>query len=374
MPSVGFVGTYPPTRCGIATFTAALRRSMSLPVSGVVASVDREADRVRHEVAALLVAGSRASLARAAAMLNRWDVALIQHEFGIYGGPDGSEVVELVRALHVPILVVLHTALRAPTSNQRAIVEELTARAELVVVQSDAARQCLHAAHEVDGSRVRVVPHGATINVADAPRPPLGGRGPLILTWGLLGPSKGIEFGLEALARLRDLDPRPRYLVLGETHPHVSEREGESYRQALLRRTRELGLEPMVEFDARYLETRSVLARVRAADVVLLPYRSHDQVVSGVLVEAIASGKPVIATAFPHARELLGQGSGILVPHDDADAIAAALRRVLGDSDLRARMAASARAQAAEFDWSAVGRRYRQLVATIARRGGEGRG
>jgi glycosyltransferase involved in cell wall biosynthesis len=187
-----------------------------------------------------------------------------------------------------------------------------------------------------------------------------------VLTWGLLSRSKGIEFGIEALPLLRDLDPAPRYVVHGRTHPRVLEHEGEAYRASLQQEALDLGVADMVEFDDRYVDTASVMAWIREADVVLMPYRSRDQVVSGVLVEAIASGKPVVATRFPHAEELLVEGSGILVPHDDPRAIAAALRQLLTDADLRTRMAGVARRQAPFLAWENVGRTYRQLAARVA--------
>ncbi len=140
---------------------------------------------------------------------------------------------------------------------------------------------------------------------------------PTILTWGLLGPGKGIEWAIDALAELVDLDPTPRYLVMGETHPRVVNREGEAYRSALQARAASRGIGHLVEFDARYLDLAALGRVVQEADVVLLPYDSREQVTSGVLVEALAAGKPVIATGFPHAVELLGGGAGLIVPHGD---------------------------------------------------------
>ena len=366
-PSVGFVSTYPPTKCGIATFTASLREAMALRRSGVVASVDVPGvARFGGEVVAELVSGSRSSLARAAAALDRFDVAIVQHEFGIYGGRHGQEVVDLADALACPVIVVLHTVLRSPSVEQRSIVEQLAERAALVVVQSSVARARLLDAHAVPPERVRVVPHGAPPNFSPHDGRIIPGRRPVVLSWGLLSSGKGIEFGIDAMALLHDLDPSPRYVVHGETHPRVFEREGDAYRELLEERVRRRGLEDVVEFDDGYLGTASVPASIRAADVVLLPYRSRDQAVSGVLVEAIASGKPVVATGFPHARELLARGSGIVVPHDDSAAIAEALRDVLRDPERRARMAAAARARAPALFWGNVGGTYRELAALAA--------
>jgi len=365
--SAGFVGTYPPTRCGIATFGHALREAMAPARSGVVACVDAgERTRFGPEVVAELVRGSPSSIAAAGDLLDQFDVAIVQHEFGIYGGDDGDEVVDLVHAIHVPTLLVLHTALRAPSANQRAIIEELADRADAIVVQSHAARAQLLDAHDVDATSVHVIPHGARLNLLAAPRAADATRRPIVLTWGLLSRDKGIDVALAALARLRDLDPHPRYLVHGGTHPRVVEREGEAYRESLVEEARALQISDLVEFDERYLGTASVLAWARKADLVLLPYRSRDQVVSGVLVEALASGKPVIATRFPHAEELLAGGAGILVPHDDPEALAAALRRLLTDVALRERMAMAARRKAPELAWRSVGQRYLRLAAAAS--------
>ena len=365
-PSVAFVGTYPPTRCGIATFTVSLRRAMALRRTAVIACVDEPGAVGRGpEVLAELVRGSAVSLDEAAAALDPFDVVILQHEFGIYGGEDGSEVVDLVRRLDAPLLVVLHTVPRRPTPGQRAIVEELAAAAEIIVVQSEAARSRLLETHREAFDVVRVVPHGAPRNFSVS-IVGTSSRRPVVLSWGLLGRDKGIEFGIEAMASLGDLEPAPRYVVHGRTHPRLVEHEGEAYRETLIAQARALNVDNLVEFHDEYVDTSSVLAWIRESDVVLLPYRSRDQVVSGVLVEAIASGKPVVATRFPHALELLGEGSGLLVPHEDSEAVAAALRTLLTDPAAAARAAALARRQAPPLYWENVGRVYRGLAASLA--------
>ncbi|HVV57326.1 MAG TPA: glycosyltransferase [Gaiellaceae bacterium] len=366
---VGFVGTYPPTRCGIATFTASLAGAMADAGCriGVVACAEAGQPLVRSaEVVAQLVPGSVEARSAAVAALDGFDVAVVQHEFGIYGGEEGSEVVDLLRGLSVPSIVVLHTVLRRPTPAQRRIVEELGRVADRLVVQSAAARARLLEQYLVEAEKVWMIPHGARPNLAGERQRPAGAA-PLVLTWGLLGRDKGIEWGIEAIARLGDLDPAPRYLVVGQTHPKVLERLGEEYRESLRARAAALGVGAQVEFDDGYHDTRSLLRRVREADVVLLPYRSREQVVSGVLVEALASGKPVVATRFPHAEELLAGGAGLLVPHEDSDAIAQALRRLFTDDELAARAAAAARREARMLAWSSVGARYVELAAALVR-------
>jgi len=371
--SIGFVGTYPPTKCGIATFTAALSRAMVPDGSShraiIVNCTDRPGTSPQApEVVAELVQGSSASRTAAAAALAGVDVVVLQHEFGIFGGEDGNEVIDFVEQLTVPVIAVLHTVPRRPSHGQRVVVERLAQLADRVVVQSAAARARLLEMHMIEPERVSVIPHGATANLSVDVQAPDPARSPIVLTWGLIGPSKGIEWGIEAMALLRDLDPQPRYVIAGQTHPRILETVGEEYRDSLVARAVELGVDHMVEFDNSYCDAAAILARIRDADVVLLPYLSREQVVSGVLVEAIASGKPVVSTRFPHAAELLRPGSGILVHHEDAEGIAAALRGLFTDPALAAQTGAVAREQAPSLFWENVGKTYLLLANEVAGR------
>ena len=186
-----------------------------------------------------------------------------------------------------------------------------------------------------------------------------------MLTGGLIGPGKGLEMAIEAFADLKDAHPVPRYIILGETHPKVQASQGNAYLNGLISRANDLGLGDIVEFDTRYLDVDALVLAVRQADVVVLPYSSTEQVTSGVLVEAIAAGKPIIATAFPHAIELLGSGAGIVVPHGDPAALTAALRRVLTDPATAAGMAKEARRIATALYWPAIVHRYEQTAIEL---------
>ena len=370
-PKIGLIGTYPPTRCGIATFNASLADAIRTAAPecriGVVACVDGEPpSRDSRDVVTELVSGSADARAQAVAALDDFDVAIVQHEFGIYGGADGSEVVSLLRELRVPSVVVLHTVLRRPTPEQRRIVEQIGRLADYLIVQSAAARARLLEQYAVESTRVRTIPHGARLNLAAAAGHDAGAP-PIVLTWGLLSAGKGIECGIDALAMLSDLRPAPRYVVMGQTHPKVLELNGEEYRESLRRRAGALGVADRVELDGAYRDTESLLRRIRDASVVLLPYHSREQVVSGVLVEALASGKPVVASRFPHAEELLAGGAGLLVPHEDACAIADALRRLLADEPYAARAAEAARRVGEQLSWESVGARYLELAAELVR-------
>jgi len=207
-----------------------------------------------------------------------------------------------------------------------------------------------------------MIPHGAAV-AADF-RVRRAGR-PTLLSWGLIGPGKGIERVIDAMPSLQDLPGRPRYVVAGRTHPKVLAAEGEAYRESLRERARSRGVADAVNLDTGYLGTDSLRALIQSAAAVVLPYDSTDQVTSGVLVEAIAKGRPVVATAFPHAVELLSSGAGIVVGHQDQDALASALRRVLTQPGLAGAMAAEARHLAPSIDWPVVAKLYLALAQRL---------
>lgn len=362
-PSFGILSTYPPTACGLATFSSAL--SDGLTANGADVRVVRVADGSPSSSARVvgeLVNGSTTSGAAASELLNQSEVAVIQHEYGIYGGVDGDEVVDIMGGLRVPSIVVAHTVLRDPTPRQRSVFEAAAALADQVVVMSDAASQRLRRGFDIDRRKVTTIPHGATV----PNNPPLKRSGrPTLLTWGLLGPGKGIERVIRAMGSLHDLNGRPRYLIAGRTHPKVLAADGEAYRDACTEQVQREGVADSVFFDARYRDISSLTALVQSSAVVVLPYDSTDQVTSGVLVDTIASGRPIVATAFPHAVELLGSGAGIVVGHDDSDALASALRRVLTDPRLAGSMAAEARRLAPTMAWPVVAKAYLVLAQRL---------
>src|ERR1035437_8743725 len=216
----GFVNTYPPTHCGIATFSASLigaiesNGSHSSSVIRLVDSETQESSRTdAPEVVATMRAGDPASLAQAANIPNKLDIAIIQEEFGIYGGVDGDEVLALLRELRIPTIVVLHTVLAQPTPHQRAVFLEMCSLASAVVTMSRSAREQLLMGYQIDPRKIFAIPHGARA-IANSDYKP-SGHSPLVLTWGLIGPGKGIEWAVEAMHKIRDLRSAPRYVVAG---------------------------------------------------------------------------------------------------------------------------------------------------------------
>jgi len=370
MTRFGFLSSYPPTRCGLATFTQALAaaiaqhpeydsavvRVLDEPGAGAVAS--------SPPVVADLVAGDPESIAAAVRALNEFDVVVVQHEYGIYGGEDGDEVIDVLEGLNVPSIVVLHTVLDAPTPGQKQVLERVAELATAVVVMTDVAHGNLGRRFDVDMRKVSVIPHGVSGGLGAVKHKTHHER--TVLTWGLIGPGKGLEWGIRAMAELRDLDPAPRYVIVGKTHPKVLASDGEAYRESLTSLVEQLDVGEMVRFVDAYPDGDELAELVSSADVVLLPYDSRVQVTSGVLVEAVSAGKPVVATAFPHAIELLSGGAGILVAHENAAAIAEALRTVFGERGRIDQMVKAASSVRVEQTWDYVAEQYRVLSSRLS--------
>ncbi|MDR6868784.1 glycosyltransferase involved in cell wall biosynthesis [Microbacterium resistens] len=319
---------------------------------------------VRLRIAGILHPGDADSRRRAAEALNRCDVVIVQHEYGIYGGRDGEEVVDLLALVRRPVVTVMHTVLTEPSVHQRAVIAAVVDRTDIVVAMTAAGSRLLEDGYGVPSSRLRLIPHG--VDRWALPRPSPAPHRSTVLTWGLLGPGKGIEWGIRAIAALKDAGHAPRYRVLGQTHPKVVMESGQQYRRSLWALAEELGVGELVEIDGRYRESDELAADVVDADIVLLPYDSREQTTSGVLVEAVAAGRPVIATRFPHAVELLTAGAGLLVDHESPEQIAAAILSILQGTA----GAGAARARETETEafsgWASVADRYRALSAELS--------
>jgi polysaccharide biosynthesis protein PslF len=358
------LGTFPPTACGIATFSAAL--SAGLIAEGHSVDVVRVSARpgLDDPLVCAALSGPPGPWGTGVEVLDRTDVAIVQHEYGIYPGPDGDELLDVVDRLTVPTVVVAHTVRQEPTPGQRRVLTELCRMAGAIVVMTRSGRDRLVEGFGVDAAKVHVIAHGAATPHTTTSRPRGHGR-PRLLTWGLLGPGKGIEWAIDALLEMGAMDPFPEYLVAGATHPKVKERDGEEYRNMLIQRAWAAGVAPHVSFDDTYRDLPALTELITSADLVVLPYDSDEQVTSGVLVDAVAAGRPVVSTAFPHAVELLGSGAGIVVPQRDPAALASAIRSVLSDPELAADMAAEARRLAPDLSWGAVASKYAALGAEL---------
>ncbi|WP_407665369.1 glycosyltransferase [Mycolicibacterium stellerae] len=360
---IGILTPYPPTLGGLATSSAALSEALRAHDTDV--HVIRVADGLpssQADVVAELVNDSATSVAGCIDLLNRGNVAIIQYDYGVYGGIDGNDVVDVIRGLRVPSIVVVHTVLKTPTPHQHSVLAWIAGAADQVVVMSEVAKQRLCEIYGVDRRKVTTITHGAVVPNEPAVKRP---SRPTILTWGLLRPGKGIERVIEAMSSLHHLPGRPRYMVVGPTHPDVLAEEGEAYRDALVEQVRRAGTAHSVVFDARYFNGAMLTALIQSAAVVALPYDSADQVSSSALADAIAAGRPTVATAFPHAVEVLRNGAGTFVDHSDPDALVTALRDILTQPRLAGSMAAEARGLAPDMAWPVVAGEYLRVAQRL---------
>jgi polysaccharide biosynthesis protein PslF len=356
--SYAMVSTYPPTQCGIATFAAALSGGLYEYGDDVgIVRVGADGEPPAKIVVAELTDADGHETIDAMDEMNRADVVIVQHEYGIYDGPDGESIVPVLEGIDRPTIVVAHTVLEHPTPHQRSVLEAVVRAADAVVVMTEAGRVRLCTSFDVDARKISVIPHGAA--VSDAVRLEDSKERPRLLTWGLLGPGKGIEWAIDAMAMVSDIRPKPLYIVAGKTHPKVKEYEGDVYRDMLIQRAKDRHVD--VVFDDKYRTVPALSQLISESTMVILPYDSPDQVTSGVLVDAIAAGRPVIATAFPHAVELLSSGAGIVVPRRDPEALADAIRTALTTPGMVKAMASEARRLAPELAWPAIASRYAAL-------------
>lgn len=362
---VAMVSTYPPTQCGIATFARSMASAMNR--LGQDVRILRLADEEMRPTSSIIMGHHQSALdvPRSAQLLNQHDAVILQHEFGIYPGEDGDGVLDLLGEIRVPVISVLHTVSERPTHRQRRVMQGLLYASNATVVLSQSAMESLVRTYDVDMDRTTVIPHGAA-DVRGSFRPHGIRMRPRILTWGLLSEGKGIEWGIAALALLRDVDPMPDYYVVGQTHPKVAARDGHRYRHELGEIARRFGVADRVHFVDGYLDNNGLTRLITSADMYLLPYDTREQVTSGVLAEALVAGGPVIATKFPHAAELLGDGTGILVKHQSPNSIAEAIRMVIRDPQERRRMREKSAAKAAGLLWPAVGASMTSLTYSIS--------
>jgi glycosyltransferase involved in cell wall biosynthesis len=372
--TIAFIGNHVPRRCGIATFTRDLQTAVAdhLPrAECMVVSMNDGGGPYAYPPAVRFECDDAdiAAFSRAADFLNfaNVDVVSLQHEYGIFGGPAGSHVLELLRQLRAPIHTTLHTVLARPSAEQRSVMQDVIRLSSRLAVMTDRGRVLLREIYGVADERIDVIPHGIPdVAFADTSvhksRFGLDGAH-VLLTFGLLSPSKGIEQVIRALPDVVARHPSTRYVVLGTTHPHLVRDQGEAYRDGLYRLAAELGVERHVVFHDRFVDMPELTAFLGAADIYLTPYLNEDQITSGTLAYAFGCGKAVLSTPYWHARELLADGRGILVPFHDADAIAREICGLFDDPARHRAMCERAYALGREMIWSRVAERYAEAFA-----------
>ena len=375
---IALVGNFAPRKCGIPTFTTDIFDKLGEfhpEIAVDVHALDDPGQPLDYpDAAGTIVNNDPASYRRAARRINDSgvDAVWLQHEFGIFGGPDGEMVLELVDRIAAPLILTPHTVLSEPSERQRAILERLIARASCIMVMSDHSSRLLTERYGAPREIMQVVPHGAP----DRPfgrqeefKQRMGLQGRTVLTtFGLLGPGKGLETAIEALPAIVRKHPDVIYRIVGATHPNLVAADGESYREGLQQLAETIGVADHVQWDNRFLETDELLDQLEACDIYLTPYPNLQQSTSGTLSYAVALGKAVVSTPYLHAKELLAEGVGELVEPKSSAAIAERVNALLDDRERLAKVQRLAYAKGRETIWPRFAEGAAALVeAAVAR-------
>jgi glycosyltransferase involved in cell wall biosynthesis len=383
-PRVAFMGSYPPRECGIGTFTYDLvnaydsidpsRLSSVIALNDYGQMYDYDLHDYQGRVRWQIDAEDPESYAQVADEINqsRVQVVCIQHEYGILGGEDGEYVLDFMRRLERPIILTLHTVPGNPQGHFKEVTQKMLDEASAVVVLAQAAVPLVLNIYDISPDRIHMIPHGIpnfTRKEAIRRRTKklLGlGERPLLSTFGLIGPSKAIEYVVQALPAIVERHANVLYLVIGETHPHIRQREGEAYRNSLVELAKELGVSRHVRFNNRFLSNTELIRYLAATDVYVMAYLGKEQIVSGTLAYAVGCGKAVVATPFVYAEEMLAKGRGIIVPFRDSAAISTAVNSLLGDRRKLLQVEERAYRFSRPMVWSNVARMYLELFRYVS--------
>lgn len=374
-----FLATYPPEQCGLATFTKdsadAVDIAAARSVSSVIAIEKTHSLMGAHGRVAHVIDNSAFGAYRnAASVVNegRWDVVSLQHEFGLYPGDWGEELMQFVRHCKVPIVCTLHTLLTNPGDLPRRLIRELAARSEATIVMTKVAATLLRTVYGVSNASVRIIPHGVPtvpFRRDRSHRSELGLRGRKVLcTFGLINPGKGLESMIRAMPRIVAECPEAIYYIVGVTHPQVKRQTGEVYREQLVALAASLGMSENVRFVNQYLSLDELIAFLQSCDVFVTPYPGKDQIASGTMAYAMAAVGAVVSTPYLYAKEVLADGRGLIAPFLSDDGLADAVLRFLTEPNLLQATRRRAYRYAKSMFWPTVGRQYLDTFAQAAGR------
>lgn len=370
------LSTFPPTRCGLATFSrdlvSAIEESRGrLVLKTAIAAIDRDGLHAGRsgQIAWTVNPDRPESYRNLASFVNRssFDVVCLQHEYGLFGGDWGENLLEFLQGCEKPIVSVCHTVMEDPPAKAVSILQAVARHSSALVVMANAAIDMLWKYYRIRGENIAVIPHGVPqFRFAHRPtiRQTFGLLGKqVIATFGLVSRGKGLEYMVKAMHHVLARYPEAVYLVVGQTHPGVQAREGESYRQELEKLASNLPNPQAVQFVNRFVKQSEIGEYLQATDVYVTPYLSYNQITSGTLSFALAAGKAIVSTPYIHAVEALAHGRGTLVPFRDEHAMAQEVIHLLDDQPLREAIEARAYNAARSWAWPAIGMRYLQLLA-----------
>jgi glycosyltransferase involved in cell wall biosynthesis len=376
---IAFIGNSLPRRCGIATFTTDLQCAVAASRGDletvIVAMTDHGQVYDYPPTVGLQIADDRPDdYVRAAEYLNSggFEAVSLQHEFGIFGGEAGGQIVTLLSRLTIPIVTTLHTVLSEPTKAQREVVARIVEASSKVVVMAEKGRELLRSVYQVPDEKIEIIPHGIpefAFVEPDAAKAKLGfSNKSVLLTFGLLSPNKGIEVMIDAMPSVLRTRPDAVYVVLGATHPNLVRDQGEAYRESLVAHARHAGAEDHVVFLDQFVDQKTLLDFISMSDVYVTPYLNEAQMTSGTLAYSFGLGKAVVSTSYWHARELLADGRGILVPFGDAAALGIEIAKLLTNDVLRQAMRKRAYSSSRSMTWERIAERYMSVFENAGRR------
>jgi glycosyltransferase involved in cell wall biosynthesis len=376
---VAFIGNSLPRRCGIATFTTDLQQAVSKSQEGMETSIVAMNDHGQvydyPPVVGVQINDARIEdYARAADFLNagQFEVVSLQHEFGIFGGEGGGHILALLSRLTMPVVSTLHTVLSEPTPAQRQVLLGIIETSSRIVVMAEKARELLRSVYGAPAEKIEVIPHGIPdfpFVEPDEAKAKFGFSGrTVILTFGLLSPNKGVEVMIDAMPSILKSRPDAVYVVLGATHPNLVRDQGEAYRESLVARVHRLGVEKHVVFLDQFVDRATLLGFISMCDVYVTPYLNEAQMTSGTLAYSFGLGKAVVSTPYWHARELLADGRGVLVPFADSAVVGREIAGLITDDTRRQAMRKRAYAASRSMTWERIAERY-VAVFENARRG-----
>lgn len=369
------LGTYPPKQCGIATFSMDLRRSLlknNCDVKVMTVSDENYQYAYPGEVLFDIKQNNQQNYVKAAKFINTStaiQLLIIQHEYGIYGGEDGDYILELTRYLHKPYVLVTHTVLPQPSKHQKQVLNQLCQNAAAIVCMTHKSADLLSNLYEAPGDLLHVIPHGVPEFKKQSSALlkkwyGLDGR-EIISTFGLIGPGKGLELGIEAVAPLVNDWPGLCYLILGQTHPMLKKHEGEKYRNMLEDKVRSLGLENNIRFVNKYLSDEEIGEYLYMSDVYLSPYPNKDQAVSGTMAFAVGCGRAIVSTSYAYATEVLADKRGLLARQAEPEELSHLIRSLLLDEALKSRLQSRSQELGKSWTWNNIGKQYKNLFQKV---------
>lgn len=374
---IAVIGNYLPRQCGIATFTTDLSQSLAreLLIEENLTNVAMDDIPQGYDYPSQVKFTIRQDIQEdyfwAADYLNanQYEAAILQHEFGIFGGEDGCHIVNMIKHLKMPVITTLHTVLEKPTDGQFKVIKDLAQYSDRFVVMNKKAIDILTKVYGINKKQIIYIPHGIPDTSFEQPglfNDIFGLENKdVILTFGLLGPSKGIETMIKAMPFVVKENPDAVYVVLGQTHPHILEHSGDTYREGLKQLAKDLGIENHVIFHNQFVDIETLIKYLQTSKIYAIPYLNKEQITSGTLAYAVGTGTPVVSTPFWHAEELLDDGRGILVPFNDSEGMAKEINHLFTNNHEREMMRFKAYQYGRSMTWKEVSKKYLNLVLEL---------